>query len=680
MNKLIKQYCFVTVAMLCALVSKAQVPVNTLTYSDTVCVHQDVFLSSSTKDADKYYWGTCSAWLERLPKGRTITSNDELKGPTPITVKQDGDNFYMFTVNYDAGFELIRMDFGKDLSSTPLQVNLTSFGGKIPPKCTGIDIVKVDSNWIGYVIGGIGTATQLTRLEFGTSLGNVPTVTDLGNLSGLIISPQDITLHTEGGKWYGFTMNGLSGNIVRLDFGTSLLNVPIHNDRGNPGASLSFPTSIKIMEQFGSYYAFVVNRLSSNITRLDYGTSMLNTPTVYPLGNFAGKVVFPRDINITKDDNRFYGYVSNEVDNNLVILKFGTNISNVPTAILSSNFASFQGPRHVSEFYRQKDNVYGFVTNYQTNSISQIHYDSSANATILKDSTAAIPVYQYTEPGVYNILYCTTDSKGVVTEQQHRITVLPIPKLYLSNDTLMCQGDTLFLVCNANRIDSILWDPTYNLLYGKADTTSIYVTPEEDFTYNVNVRFDYGCIIDTMVNVRVSKIVADAGADRTVGDGATTTLGGPHMSEGYQFTYLWTPDLYFENNIKNVAYPVVRLKDTLQYYTVQVTNIDGCIKSDTVAVYAFCGDVHCPNAFNPTSVDPQNRTFGIANYQLNKLDYFRVFNRFGNLVFETTDPNAKWNGYYLNVLQDLGTYIWVAEGICNNGRRVRKQGNVLLVR
>jgi gliding motility-associated-like protein len=656
----------------------AQAQFNTMTYPDTVCILQDVNLKTTTKNAEKYYWGTCSAWLERQPKGRIIASNTPLNGPTPITLLQDKGKNYLFTVNYNPPYNLIRYDLGTSLSNIPTPVDLGNFNSDIPAKCTGIDIVNDRGIFTGYCIGGIGIGTQLTRLEFGNSLENTPIVTNLLNLSGILISPQDIHLFQSSGNWYGFYLNGLSGSLERLNFGLSLNNTPTINDLGNPGG-LSFPTSMHIIKQLGSYYGFVVNRLSSTLTRLDFGNSLLNTPSSFNLGNFGNKFKSPRDIHISTDDQKFYGYVSNEASNELILLKFGSNISNVPTASATGNFASFNGPRGITEFIREKDNVYGFVTNYQTNTISQVHYDSSATATILKDTTSQIPTYQYTAPGLYNVYLTTTDSNGVVNEEQHRIQVLAKPKIDLSNDTLICQNDTIRLVANGPRLSKILWEPSYNLIY-QNDTNTVYIFPEEDYTYHINMQYEYGCIVDTMINIKVSKIKADAGPDRVIGDGAVTTLGGPRMSEGYQFKYEWLPNLYINDNINDIAFPTVRLLDTLQFYTVKVVNLDGCVRYDTVGVNTFCGDINCPNAFNPTSSDYQNRTFGIANYQLKKLDYFRIFNRFGNMVFETTNPRAAWDGTYKGNPQELGTYVWVAEGICTNGRKVKKNGNVLLVR
>jgi gliding motility-associated-like protein len=648
-----------------------------VTAPDTVCIYQDVSLSTTQTKAYDYYWGTCSAWLQRTPKGNVIASGNGLNGPTPMALRQDSGKFYLFAVNFNTNYELMRYDFGTNPGSLPTPNNLGNFGGLLPIRCTGLDIYYENGKWYGFAIGGVGIAANLARLEFGNSLANIPTIVNMGNLSGLLISPQDIHFFKENNNYYGYYFNGLSSNLVRLDFGTALDNAPTVNDLGNPGGTLAFPTALKVVEEAGSYTAFVVNRLSNTLTRLQFGTKLTNAPVANNLGNFGNIFNNPRDISIFYDDNKYFGYITNEAANTLVLLKFGNSINNLPTASQSTNFAAFNGPRGISEFVRYYDNVYGFVSNWATSTISQVWYDSSTYATMLKSYSEKPKTYQYTKPGLYNVYYKSTDSFGVVTEEQHQIQVLAKPRLDLTHDTMICQGDTLFMVANGNRLKKILWDPTYNLLY-QPDTTSVYVYPDEDYTYNVNMEFDYGCILDTMVHVKVSKIKADAGPDRIVADGAKTELGGPGTSLGYQFKYLWTP--LTNLTALEIPNPISIPTDSLIYYYLKVTNLDGCVRYDTVEVKTFCGEINCPNAFNPASNIIVNRTFGIANYQLNKLDYLRVFNRYGQMIFETTNPAVKWDGTFNGQPQPLGTYVWVATGICDNGRKVKRNGNVLLVR
>ena len=63
---------------------------------------------------------------------------------------------------------------------------------------------------------------------------------------------------------------------------------PTGNNLGNINASLSLPVYSDIVSQNGNYYVFVVNNFPGSVTRLDFGNSLLNTPTATTLGNFGG--------------------------------------------------------------------------------------------------------------------------------------------------------------------------------------------------------------------------------------------------------------------------------------------------------------------------------------------------------------------------------------------------------
>jgi gliding motility-associated-like protein len=65
-----------------------------------------------------------------------------------------------------------------------------------------------------------------------------------------------------------------------------------------------------------------------------------------------------------------------------------------------------------------------------------------------------------------------------------------------------------------------------------------------------------------------------------------------------------------------------------------------------------------------------------------KLNYFKVFNRWGNLVFQTNDatPANGWNGKYNGTNQPAGTYTWIAEAVDADGNIIKRSGNILLIR
>jgi gliding motility-associated-like protein len=85
-----------------------------------------------------------------------------------------------------------------------------------------------------------------------------------------------------------------------------------------------------------------------------------------------------------------------------------------------------------------------------------------------------------------------------------------------------------------------------------------------------------------------------------------------------------------------------------------------------------------PNAFTPGY--GANNEFKIIKRGIATLNYFRIFNRWGNMVFETTDMEKGWDGTYKGVPQPLGVYVYMYEGVTNTGKVFKKQGNVSLLR
>lgn len=120
----------------------------------------------------------------------------------------------------------------------------------------------------------------------------------------------------------------------------------------------------------------------------------------------------------------------------------------------------------------------------------------------------------------------------------------------------------------------------------------------------------------------------------------------------------------------------------------ELTNSFGCITSDTINIVEDCQPrIVAPNAFRPTSSVSQNQNFSIYSLFL-KEDAFEVYiyNRWGELVFQSEDLNFEWNGGYSNNLAKplpLGTYAYIVKYVDKNNedRGVQEQrGGVLLIR
>ena len=94
----------------------------------------------------------------------------------------------------------------------------------------------------------------------------------------------------------------------------------------------------------------------------------------------------------------------------------------------------------------------------------------------------------------------------------------------------------------------------------------------------------------------------------------------------------------------------------------------------------FAGiNIYVPRAFSPNN-DGINDVLKPILVGIQTFHYFTVYNRWGNIIFTTTDPNQGWDGTFKGVPQPVETYLWIAEGIDENGKKIVAKGMTSLVR
>lgn len=143
--------------------------------------------------------------------------------------------------------------------------------------------------------------------------------------------------------------------------------------------------------------------------------------------------------------------------------------------------------------------------------------------------------------------------------------------------------------------------------------------------------------------------------------------------------YLWSPVAGV--NQPTIASPIITVNETT-LYTVSITSDIGCVTTDTVLIKIIPGtDIFVPQGFTPNNDGQNDRLFPIL-VGMRQLNYFKVFNRWGNMIFSTNSatPAEGWNGVYLGAAQPTGAYTWIAEAVDLQGRVVRRTGTVMLLR
>jgi len=151
----------------------------------------------------------------------------------------------------------------------------------------------------------------------------------------------------------------------------------------------------------------------------------------------------------------------------------------------------------------------------------------------------------------------------------------------------------------------------------------------------------------------------------------------PLEARGFGAAYAWTPSTGLSRS--DTARPVFR-SDREQDYRVRIETVTGCVTVDSLLVRMFpSSEVYVPRAFSPNG-DGHNDLLEVFLVGIREVRYFRVFNRWGQLVYETTGRLQLWDGHVRGVRQPADSYVWLADCVTEEGVRIVRRGQVVLIR
>jgi len=244
----------------------------------------------------------------------------------------------------------------------------------------------------------------------------------------------------------------------------------------------------------------------------------------------------------------------------------------------------------------------------------------------------------------------------------------------------ICQGDSTELTLTNLDPEDILtyvWTPSLDQIANPV------VAPTASTSYIAQATNQYGCS-DTMVfNVRVidMAVVAEVIGKDTVCPGQSTELLATATTNATSVSYSWTP----ANSLtgEETANPTAAPSETT-VYTVTAVAEDLCPDTASVIVYFMSGEcaepyIFVPKAFTPNS-DGNNDFFIVRGMDIKEV-YFVVWNRWGEKVYETSDPQAAgWDGTFNGKELTSDSYAWSLQVTCGNGEIYIDKGDVTLLK
>ncbi|GAA4452066.1 hypothetical protein GCM10023092_10450 [Rurimicrobium arvi] len=252
------------------------------------------------------------------------------------------------------------------------------------------------------------------------------------------------------------------------------------------------------------------------------------------------------------------------------------------------------------------------------------------------------------------------------------------PRAFLTkgNDTSICPGDSAtLLVAGDALLKTITWKPTTNI--DSIHSLHPRVSPTFTTDYVVIGTDSNSCVDSASIKVSVfPRTVIYLPDSARIYPGDVIELS----PEGNALYYTWFPLTGFlDYGDSSSSRPkIAPLLNTT--YRLRAVSAAGCVAEDSIYVFVSPDSyVDMPNAFAPGR-SGDNTTFKAAHLGDATLTSLKVFNRWGMLVFETTNIEEGWDGSYKGEPQPMGVYVYTVEAVTKSGKKVSKQGNVTLIR
>ncbi len=297
------------------------------------------------------------------------------------------------------------------------------------------------------------------------------------------------------------------------------------------------------------------------------------------------------------------------------------------------------------------------------------------------------PSHLYTTPGIYTVRLIVQTQLGCLDTliKPSIIKVVQRPLIDISGDSILCINSSLlhsgiFLIPDTS---VVTW--SWNFPNGNTSTQQNPVaqtySQAGNFTVTAFATNSTGCIDTTTQSLLVNPLPTVTMPNNiTIQAGFPVTIPATYTPNVN--TWLWSPatGLSCTNCSNPSAGPNFNT-----FYQVAFTDVNGCTNFGSILVQVLCqnSNLFIPNTFSPNG-DGSNDKFYPRGVGLDRVKVLRIFNRWGEVVFEKrdfpiNDANAGWDGTYKGKKPQADVYVFQAEVFCQNGEIIKLNGNIALI-
>jgi gliding motility-associated-like protein len=307
-------------------------------------------------------------------------------------------------------------------------------------------------------------------------------------------------------------------------------------------------------------------------------------------------------------------------------------------------------------------------------------------------TTGQFANYNYSDVGTYTVTLEVTTNNGCTNSTQNDITIHPNPVIdFSSPNPDGCTSWCPTFVNNSSIANGTINAYLWNLGDGTASTDAVPVHCYENntlqnvsYTVSVTMTSDFGCTTSStefdMITVYPTP-VADFIPNPEVANIYNTEVNFINQSL-ISSVYNWDFAGLGTSNEVNPSFTFSDLDSGTYLVCLDVESIYGCVNEVCKEVIIEgVANLYVPNSFTPDN-DGKNDFFGPVLYGFSEEDYqFMVFDRWGLLIYETTQFGGTWNGIYRGDYCPQDVYVWkIKVKDKYTGRMVEQMGHVTLIR
>jgi gliding motility-associated-like protein len=272
------------------------------------------------------------------------------------------------------------------------------------------------------------------------------------------------------------------------------------------------------------------------------------------------------------------------------------------------------------------------------------------------------------------------------------ITVVEEPMLIL-NDITICLGEDGTLEAESDLPDGIFEQYEWTFSGSPAVLGNPITIPADQLNSSIDVtlNYTYGEDCGTLTETATINVVGNDFSVSVVAEPDSVYIGGstsltatvnsiPPLEPGASYDWYMGSTLLGTSDVPNFIatdIPGDESMEVTQTFSVTVTSVEGCVRTDETTVLVLFSDVRIPNVFTPNG-DDYNNEFKVYHSDGVDVKLLRVFNRWGQVVFETTTDEA-WDGNFKGSPAQSDVYIYTTIYVLN-GEEIEESGEVTLLR